>query len=263
MRTPVFRSLAGYRPSWWRRDLVAGMTVWAVLVPEEAFAYTTIAGVPPVVGLYAAPAALVLYAAFGSSRHLVTGPMSATAALSAAAVAGLAGGHGDRVIALTTGRAVVAGVIAIAAGLLRLGVLAAFISQPVLKGFILGLALTIIAGQVPKLLGVEKGQRQVRRSAPPACHAGRPGALRILLVPGHPGAPPHDRAAHGHTPRGLAASPSPGGASGTSTWRAAPAREPGRAAPGHGRRRSHPLRATSGGALRGLTALVPCEGSRR
>ncbi|MFF5988503.1 SulP family inorganic anion transporter [Prauserella flavalba] len=175
MRTPVFRSLAGYRPSWWRRDLVAGMTVWAVLVPD-VFAYATIAGVPPVVGLYAAPAALVLYAAFGSSRHLVTGPMSVTAALSAAAVAGLAGGHGDRVIALTTGLAVVAGVIAIAAGLLRLGVLAAFISQPVLKGFILGLALTITAGQVPKLLGVEKGQRLVRCSAVPACHAGRPGA---------------------------------------------------------------------------------------
>ena len=67
-------------------DLIAGLTVWAVLVPE-ALAYATIAGVSPVVGLYAAPGALILYAAFGSSRHLVVGPMSATAALSAAAVA--------------------------------------------------------------------------------------------------------------------------------------------------------------------------------
>ena len=72
-------------------DLIAGLTVWAVLVPE-ALAYATIAGVSPVVGLYAAPPALVLYAAFGSSRHLVVGPMSATAALSAAAVADLATG---------------------------------------------------------------------------------------------------------------------------------------------------------------------------
>ena len=64
-----------------RPDLVAGLTVWAVLVPE-ALAYATIAGVSPVIGLYAAPPALAFYALFGSSRHLVVGPMSATAALS-------------------------------------------------------------------------------------------------------------------------------------------------------------------------------------
>jgi MFS superfamily sulfate permease-like transporter len=62
-----------------RADVLAGLTVWAVLVPE-ALAYATIAGVSPVVGLYAAPAALLLYAAFGSSEHLVVGPMAASAA---------------------------------------------------------------------------------------------------------------------------------------------------------------------------------------
>ena len=67
---PLFRSLAGYDRTWLRGDLLAGMTVWAVLVPE-ALAYASIAGVSPVVGLYAAPGALLLYAAFGSSRHLV------------------------------------------------------------------------------------------------------------------------------------------------------------------------------------------------
>ena len=77
------------RPTWLSKDLLAGLTVWAVLVPE-ALAYATIAGVSPVVGLYAAPAALILYAVFGSSRHLVVGPMAATAALSAAAVADVA-----------------------------------------------------------------------------------------------------------------------------------------------------------------------------
>jgi sulfate permease, SulP family len=82
----VFSSLQGYRMAWLGPDVLAGLTVWAVLVPE-ALAYATIAGVPPVVGLYAAVPALVLYAAFGSSRHLVVGPMSATAALSAAIVA--------------------------------------------------------------------------------------------------------------------------------------------------------------------------------
>ncbi|TDD90660.1 SulP family inorganic anion transporter [Saccharopolyspora karakumensis] len=152
----VFRSLTGYRPAWLGKDVVAGMTVWAVLVPE-ALAYATIAGVPPVVGLYAAPAALVLYAAFGSSRHLVVGPMSATAALSAAVVAGVASRPGSDAVVLTAGLAVVAGVIAVGAGLLRLGFLAGFISEPVLKGFIVGLALTIIVGQLPKLLGVDGG----------------------------------------------------------------------------------------------------------
>jgi sulfate permease, SulP family len=79
MRRLLFASLAGYRPEWLRGDLVAGLTVWAVLVPE-ALAYASIAGVSPVVGLYAAPGALIFYAAFGSSRHLIVGPMAATAA---------------------------------------------------------------------------------------------------------------------------------------------------------------------------------------
>jgi SulP family sulfate permease len=87
----VFASLQGYQRLWIRADVVAGLTVWAVLVPE-ALAYATIAGVPPVVGLYAAIPSLVLYAVAGSSRHLVVGPMSATAALSAASAAPFAGG---------------------------------------------------------------------------------------------------------------------------------------------------------------------------
>jgi len=153
----VFRSLRGYQRSWLRGDVAAGLTVWAVLVPE-ALAYASIAGVSPVVGLYAAPAALLLYAAFGSSRHLVTGPMSATAALSAAAVAQLATQGSDQFVQLTVALAITTGVAAVLAGLLRLGFLASFISEPVLKGFIIGLALTIVAGQLPKLFGVEGGQ---------------------------------------------------------------------------------------------------------
>jgi len=80
-----FGSLRGYRRTWLWPDLVAGLTVWAILVPES-LAYAVLAGVPPVVGLWAAPAALVLYAVLGSSRHLVVGPMSATSALSGVAV---------------------------------------------------------------------------------------------------------------------------------------------------------------------------------
>lgn len=152
----LFTSLAGYRKNWLRGDCVAGLTVWAVLVPE-ALAYASIAGVSPVVGLYAAPGALILYAAFGSSRHLLVGPMAATAALSAAAVGTLAAGNSGKAAALTATLAITAGLLSVAAGLARLGFVANFISEPVLKGFIIGLSLTIMIGQVPKVLGVEKG----------------------------------------------------------------------------------------------------------
>jgi MFS superfamily sulfate permease-like transporter len=108
--------------------------------------------------LYAAPGALLLYAALGSSRQLITGPMAATAALSAATVAELVPvGAGDRFTAMTAALAITTGLAALLAGVLRLGFLASFISEPVLKGFIVGLALTILIGQVPKLLGIEKG----------------------------------------------------------------------------------------------------------
>jgi len=152
---PVFASLQGYRRVWIRADVVAGLTVWAVLVPE-ALAYASIAGVPPAVGLYAAIPSLVLYAAAGSSRHLVVGPMSATAALSAASVAPFAGGDGTLYVALTAALAIVTGILGLLAGMLRLGFIASFISEPVMKGFIVGLALTILVGQVPKFLGVPK-----------------------------------------------------------------------------------------------------------
>jgi sulfate permease, SulP family len=152
----LFPSLRGYHRDWLRGDLVAGLTVWAVLIPE-ALAYASIAGVSPVVGLYAAPGALLLYAALGSSRHLVTGPMSATAALSAATVADVVARDGDTFMTMTAALAITTGIAALIAGALRLGFLASFISEPVIKGFIVGLALTIIVGQLPDLLGIEKG----------------------------------------------------------------------------------------------------------
>jgi MFS superfamily sulfate permease-like transporter len=120
MRGALFAWFAGYDRRWLRGDLVAGLTVWAVLVPE-ALAYATIAGVSPVVGLYAAPGALILYAAFGSSRQLVTGPMAATAALSAAAVGDLAAHGSHDFMQLTVALALVVGSIAVMCGLLRLG----------------------------------------------------------------------------------------------------------------------------------------------
>ena len=148
-------SFVGFQRAWIRPDVIAGLTVWAVLVPES-LAYATIAGVPPVVGLYAAMPALVLYALVGSSRHLVVSPMSATAALSLGVVSTVTDDSGEFVV-LTAALALATGAAALLAGVLRLGFLASFISEPVLKGFIIGLALTIMVGQLPALIGVEKG----------------------------------------------------------------------------------------------------------
>ena len=153
----LFASLRDYRAAWLRGDVVAGLTVWAVLIPES-LAYASIAGVSPVVGLYAAVPALLLYPVFGSSRHLVVGPMSATAALSAGVVGGFVSAGSEDFVAYTAGLTIAVGVVAAVAGVLRLGFLASFISEPVLKGFIVGMALVIIMGQLPKLLGVAAGE---------------------------------------------------------------------------------------------------------
>ena len=95
LRLPLFTSLRGYDPGWLRGDVVAGLTVWAVLVPE-ALAYASIAGVSPVIGLYAAPGALLLYAAFGSSRHLVVGDARVSRPHPWRVASGSAGGSGSR-----------------------------------------------------------------------------------------------------------------------------------------------------------------------
>src|SRR6188474_2125512 len=151
-RIPLFTSLRNYERGWLTQDVVAGLTVWAVLVPE-ALAYATIAGVSPVVGLYAAPGALLLYAAFGSSRHLVTGPMAATAALSAAAVGDVAAGGSDAFLAMTIGLALCVGVLALIAGLAGRGSRPTSIWGPVLRGFSTGRALPTIVGKLPSCSG--------------------------------------------------------------------------------------------------------------
>ncbi len=146
--------VAGYQRSWWRGDALAGAAVWALLVPE-CLAYATIAGVPPVVGLYAAVPALVAYALLGTSRQLVVGPMSATAALSGSIAAAFGGGTPGGVLTATVVLALMVGVVGIVAGILRLGFLSTFISEPVLRGFIVGLATMIVLGQVPRLLDID------------------------------------------------------------------------------------------------------------
>ena len=159
----VFPSLRGYRQEWLRGDVIAGLTVWAVLVPES-LAYASIAGVSPVVGLYAAPPALLLYALLGSSRHLSSGRCRPPRRCRRRRSRTSPPRARPEYVTLTAALAITTGIAALAAGLLRLGFLASFISEPVLKGFIVGLALTIIAGQLPKLFGVEKGDGELLRA---------------------------------------------------------------------------------------------------
>jgi SulP family sulfate permease len=137
-----------------RYDVLAALTVWALLVPE-AMAYAGIAGVPPEIGLVTAPLALIGYAIFGSSKHLFVGPSSTVAIISASVVAPLAGSDGDLYLILTVWLAIFTGVFFIGLGLARMGWIANFMASSVLSGFMVGLAIVIAVGQLDKILGIE------------------------------------------------------------------------------------------------------------
>jgi sulfate permease, SulP family len=149
---PASRWLPDWRRNW-KRDVVAALAVWAVLVPQS-MAYAALAGVQPVYGLYAAIVGLLLYGLLGTSRELNVGPSSSVAVMSAATVAPLAAGDGARYLALSAALALVTGLILVAGGIARLGFVAEFIARPVLAGYFIGLALTIILTQLPALLGI-------------------------------------------------------------------------------------------------------------
>jgi high affinity sulfate transporter 1 len=150
---PGLAVLRGYQRRWLRGDLVAGVTVAAYLVPQ-VMAYATVAGVAPVVGLWAALPALVVYPLLGSSRSLSMGPEATTALMTAIAIGPLAAGHSQRYAALTASLALLVGVMALAAWLLRLGFVADLLSRPVLVGYMAGLALIMIADQLHRVTGV-------------------------------------------------------------------------------------------------------------
>ena len=136
-------------------DLVAAISVAALLIPES-MGYSSVAGVPVQIGLYAAPLALVAYALFGGSKLLVVGAAGAIAAISASVVGDLAGGDQDMAVVLTAALAIATGAVLLGAGLAKLGWVTNFISKTVMAGFILGMAFQIIIGQLGKLVGVEQ-----------------------------------------------------------------------------------------------------------
>lgn len=153
---PILNWLPNYQRAWLRGDILAGLTVLALLIPE-GMAYAEIAGMPPQTAFYAAPIGLFLYAVFGTSRQLVVAVSAAIATMSAAAVGPLAAAGSAEYAAFTAGLALLAGLVSILAGLFKLGRIASFFSESVLAGFVTGLALTIAIKQVPKIFGFESG----------------------------------------------------------------------------------------------------------
>lgn len=160
----LFANPSGYRPSWIRHDVAAGVAVAAVGLPS-AIAYPAIAGLPPITGLYASIAPLVAYAFFGPSQKLIVGPDAAIMTILAASLVTIMASAPAGV-----GRTEVAAILAVGVGLfylaawaLRLGVLANFLSRPILTGFFTGISLSILIGQIDRVTGVDvKGDGLLR-----------------------------------------------------------------------------------------------------
>src|SRR4051794_24853073 len=151
---PGARQIATYRVSWLRDDVVAGLVLTSLLVPQ-GMAYAQLAGLPAITGLYTSIMCLLAYAAFGPSRILVLGPDSSLGPMIAATILPIAGAGGDpeRAVALASMLALIVGAITIFAGVARLGFIADLLSKPTQIGYMNGLALTILVGQLPKLFG--------------------------------------------------------------------------------------------------------------
>jgi high affinity sulfate transporter 1 len=151
---PGVQSVTSYRRRWLGKDLVAGIVLTAVLVPQ-GMAYAELAGLPAITGLYTSIMCLLGYAVFGPSRVLVLGPDSSLGPMIAATVLPLvaAGDDPDRAVALASMLAIMVAGIMIVASVARLGFIADLISKPTMIGYMNGLALTILIGQLPKLFG--------------------------------------------------------------------------------------------------------------
>ena len=159
---PIQAWLPRYDRAWLVADIIAGLTLWGLVVPE-GMAYAGVAGLPAQAGLYTLVASLFIYALFGSSRHLSVGATSASAALIASTVIALGATTADMTTyyAYAVALVLVVGVVFLVAGVARLGWVTQFLSKPVMDGFVTGLAIFVAVGQLNKLFGVEKGEGNV------------------------------------------------------------------------------------------------------
>jgi high affinity sulfate transporter 1 len=149
---PILGWLPRYDRAWLRGDVIAGLSVWALMVPQ-ALGYATISGVPVEYGLYAAAIALLVYPIFASSRHVVTGPSSTIAAVTGSAVLLVAAEGSPQAVELVALITVLAGALYVLLAVLRMGWLSEFLSESVLTGFIFGIGIEVVIGQLDKLTG--------------------------------------------------------------------------------------------------------------
>jgi high affinity sulfate transporter 1 len=191
---PGLRTLREYQRSWLASDLVAGLVLTALLVPV-GMGYAQAAGLPPITGLYATIVPLVVYAAMGPSRVMVLGPDSSLAAVIAAVILPLGGDDPETAVALAGALAVLTGLIILVAGMAKLGFVTELLSRPAQLGYLYGIAVTILVGQLPRLCGFSiEGRgllteiRDVARGVadgqvnPAALAVGATGIVLILLL---------------------------------------------------------------------------------
>lgn len=158
---PILAWLPRYDRRWLSKDAVAGLTLWGLLVPQ-GMAYAGIAGLRPQAGLYTLVVSLLVYALFGTSRHLSVGATSATSALLASSTllaVGVSTAEGTNPATYqvyASAFVLVTGLVFLGAGVARLGFITQFLSKPVMDGFVMGLALFVAVGQLNKLFGVPK-----------------------------------------------------------------------------------------------------------
>jgi high affinity sulfate transporter 1 len=153
---PIFHWLPNYNKDWLKGDLIAGLSVSALMVPTS-LGYATISGVPVQYGLYAAAAGLIGFALFTTSKQVTQGPSSSTAAVLGAAVLAVASSGSDEAIQLAASIVLVAGVLFIIMYLLRMGWISDFLAASVLTGFTFGVAINVAAGELFKITGTESG----------------------------------------------------------------------------------------------------------
>ncbi len=157
---PGLKNLLAYDKSWLKHDVKAGLSVAAVALPV-AIAYAELAGVGAIVGLYSCVLPMLAYALFGSSRQLIVGPDATTCAVIAAVVVPLSAGNPELHWQLTIVMTVMMGGWCLLASKFRLGALADLLSHPILTGLLNGVAVTIIVGQLGKVLGITLDEEQV------------------------------------------------------------------------------------------------------
>jgi len=155
---PLLRDLRNYDKAWLPRDAVAGLSVAAVQIPT-AMAYANVAGLPMQFGLYASMLPVLVYALFGSSRQLIVGPDAATCAMIAALLMPIAAGDPRYYMQLTAALTITTGLLMVLGAFGKLGFFVHFFSRPVLVGYLNGIALSIIAGQLGKILGIQVTHR--------------------------------------------------------------------------------------------------------